>query len=65
MNQLASQVQTIILATFKISEEEAAIEAGRLAGLAVGWSGGRSRSVGMGSPHQKGFRGQIALEVRS
>ena len=39
MSQLVAQVQTIILATFRISEEEAAVQAGRLAGLAVGWSG--------------------------
>jgi len=39
MNQLAAEVQTIILATFKISQEEASVQAQRLAALAVGWSG--------------------------
>ena len=39
MSQLVAEVQTIVLATFNISEEEASVEAQRLAGLAVGWSG--------------------------
>jgi hypothetical protein len=39
MSQQIAEVQTIILATFKISEEEASVQAQRLAGLAVGWSG--------------------------
>ena len=39
MYDLVAQIQTIILATFVISEEEASVQAGRLAGLAVGWSG--------------------------
>ena len=39
MSQLAAEVQTIILATFNVSEEEATVQAERLAGLAVGWSG--------------------------
>ncbi len=39
MRQLAAEIQTIIVATFRISEEEAALEARRLARLAIGWSG--------------------------
>jgi hypothetical protein len=39
MSQLAAEVQTIILATFNVSEEEASVQAQRLAALAVGWSG--------------------------
>ncbi|SPE50258.1 hypothetical protein SBV1_1080021 [Verrucomicrobia bacterium] len=39
MSQLVAQVDMIILATFNISEEEASVEARRMVGLAVGWSG--------------------------
>ena len=39
MSQLVAEIQTIILATFNISEQEAGVQAGRMAGLAVGWSG--------------------------
>ena len=39
MSQLVAEIQTVILATFNISEEEAGVQAARLAGLAVDWSG--------------------------